>query len=684
MAQFMTGGGRRFIPGQAINVTGPGISSASTEALGRMGGFIAGEALQVQQQQTLELRQQQQERQQLFEASERQREALAVDQANDKIRDLHDELGNQLKSGQIAKDKAESQFIEQAKKITDEVVPTMRPQTQGLALQHIERTTMTLGNSMRRLVDGQARHEVTAGLQQQLENLQREYSADPAKATATAMALIEAQGPFTNLTPEQRGKLAQGWKEQTQFTAAFEAVSAGRSDRKALSAAEDMIGKLPDLDPQKRAQLMDRAQAYRLHLDQQDEMAAARRQREADAHLKRAEAAFNTYQTMADKGTLLDPAYTDQVIQLTRGTPYQQGVVAMARQAREMGGLAAQPIAAQQANLDAINAQIAQQGRSPALDKRKEQAEKVLSGSRGDLQKDPMRAGLERGVITELPPLDFSAGLPGLVQQVQARIPGQQRVSAWAGRPVSPLNSEEADNLGRMLSSLPPKDRANAVVMLQQVVGPQASQGLAAQINEKDAALGLAFGYATSQTTSNRYVSELIFLGQQAKKDGTSTKGAKQPELKASMWKARLAEELRDAYPAQDQADKVLQAAEMIAHGIAAEQHGELREADLQRTARLAAGGPIVELNGRKVAMPAGVDESSLQRRLRSISAQELGAQAPGGVVLAGGAPMAVADFIEALPGQQLVYAGPNRYAVLVGGRPVKNSQGQNITLKVN
>ena len=38
----------------------------------------------------------------------------------------------------------------------------------------------------------------------------------------------------------QRAKLAQGWKEQTQFTSAFEAISAGRNDRKALDRAEQM------------------------------------------------------------------------------------------------------------------------------------------------------------------------------------------------------------------------------------------------------------------------------------------------------------------------------------------------------------------------------------------------------------------------------------------------------------
>lgn len=676
MAQFMTGGGRRFIPGQAINVTGPGISSASTEALGRMGGFIAGEALQVQQQQTLELRQQQQERQQLFEASERQREALAVDQANDKIRDLHDELGNQLKSGQIAKDKVESQFIEQARKITDEVVPTMRPQTQGLALQHIERTTMTLGNSMRRLVDGQARHEVTAGLQQQLENLQREYSADPAKATATAMALIEAQGPFTNLTPEQRGKLAQGWKEQTQFTAAFEAVSAGRSDRKALSAAEDMIGKLPDLDPQKRAQLMDRAQAYRLHLDQQDELRAQRAQRAADAALKRAEAEFTTFQTLADKGGVLDPAYIDRVTRATAGTPFQAGVLMLAKQAVETGGFAAQPIEQQRAALQALDTQIAQQGRNPTLDKHREKLERVLRASESDLKADPLNAALQRGVITEVAPLNITAGVAGIVQQLGARSEQARVVETWAGGPVSPLLKSEADNLSGMLRSMPPEQRATALEALSRTMTPRQAQALAGQLDSSDKALSLALAYGASQTTFDRPVSELILRGQIALKEAKTVKLDDKAEEGLT---AQLDKELGGAIANPEQAQRVREAAKLIWAGKASEG----QRIDPANAMRLALGGSVVEHNGQKVVLPAGMDESALRQRLQSFTPDAFAGQLPDGKAYVRGQPVDAAQFVASLPGAQLRTLGKGRYGVISGGTFVTNARMQPIVVEV-
>ena len=66
--------------------------------------------------------------------------------------------------------------------------------------------------------------------------------------------------------------------------------------------------------------------------------------------------------------------------------------------------------------------------------------------------------------------------------------------------------------------------------------------------------------------------------------------------------------------------------------------------------------------------LPAGVDEDMLAKRLRSISAEELAKQAPEGQVRAGGVPMPVADFVKTLPGQQLMYAAPGKYVVIVSG----------------
>lgn len=677
MATFLPGGSqRRVIPGQAVNITGPGLSNATNEAVGRMGQVIEGQALDAIQTQRLQLEQQQRERQQLYDAAEKQRELIQIDKSTDALRDVHDEIGNQLRSGQIQPDQAEKAFTERATKIVGEALPQMRPQSQELARAHIDRVGMTLGNSVRKLADDQTRHNITAGMQTQLETLQREYRTDPQGATALAMQLIDTQGPLSSLGPEQRAKLAQGWKEQTQFTAAFDAISAGRDDRKALGEAEKFITTLPDLDPQKRAQLMDRAQTYRMRLDQQDELRAQRAQRLADAQLKRAEAAFTTFQTLADKGGVLDPAYVDQVTRETAGTPFQAGVTRLAKQAVETGGFAAQPIQQQRAALQALDTQIAQQGRNPALDKHREKLERVLRASEADVKADPLNAALQRGVITEVAPLSLAGGVAGMVQQLGARSEQARTVETWAGAPVSPLLKSEADNLAGMLRSMPADQRATALEVLSRTMTPRQAQALAGQLDGSDKALGLALAYGAAQTTFDRPVSELILRGQIALKEAKTVKLDDKAEEGLT---AQLDKAMGGAIANPEQAMRVREAAKLIWAGKAAEG----QRIDPANAMRLALGGDVADHNGAKVVLPAGMDEAALRQRLQSFTPDAFAGQLPDGKVYVRGQPMDAAQFVANLPGAQLRTLARGRFAVVSGGAVVTNARLQPVVVEV-
>jgi hypothetical protein len=631
------------------------------------------------------------------DASVRAASVSALASAHNQLDDLHDNITQGIVDGSVPKQDAASTYAEQSRKVVEGVPNTLPADQRNLIQAELGARVNQLGSSIGKAVVQRDRMDTTSSIGQALEALQRQYTSDPEGATKQAMDTVDLLGPDSTLTPDQQAKTKQAWKEHTQFTAGYSLVTAGRNSYGGLDKAEGVItDKLPDLDPQKRAELLNQIEVSRSRLDQKREMDAARAQREWERRMKNAESAYGVMQGMADKGTVLDQTYVDGVIAMTSGTPYQAGVVQLAKQAKDGAGFAAMPLAQQQHALDAVNTEIAQQGRTPELDARKNQLEKVYNGSLADFKRDPLRAGLERGVITDIPPLDFGGGLPGVVSQIQARLPGAQRVSMWAGQPVSPLTSDEADHLGQALSNLAPKDRATMVATIATSIGPQASQGLADQIDPKDKALGLAFGYAGTQTPGTppgffssakpgdgRFVSELILQGQKAKADGTSTKGEKVPGVKASQWQAKITTELGEAFPAQGQSTKIRDAAVLIAHAYAAEQSGDLSDDDLQRAVRTAAGGSVIDFNDRKVPLPAGMDESMLTRRLKGVSPQELHAQAPGGQVLVGGAPMPLADFTESLPGQQLMYAGPGRYAVIVKGRPVLNVNGQPILIGV-
>jgi len=176
------------------------------------------------------------------------------------------------------------------------------------------------------------------------------------------------------------------------------------------------------------------------------------------------------------------------------------------------------------------------------------------------------------------------------------------------------------------------------------------------------------------RTTEGRATATLIFKGEQVIKD----KAVKEDNAAVTGIRAKAAEAIGDAFAGEDRND-VLDAAVRIYYGA----QSEGQSIDAARAVRLAVGGNVLEHNGRKVVVPAGVDESALGRRLQSISVSEIESQS-GKTVRAAGVEIPVADFVKSIPGQQLIAIRPGKFAVVVGGRPVTNSQGKPIVIGVN
>lgn len=680
MATIPMGSGRRVMPGRAAMPQASGLeygvaSARALENLGQAGTQIA--SGMIAQKTSLDM-QEAQRQEQLAEAAQRQKDMLQLQQTEDKLRDAHDEFTNGIAQGTIPKDQAETLWTEKSSGIVSEAMPGFRQQSQDLVRRSLEVQGMRLGNGVRKAKEGKDRQDVTAGISQTLEYLQRQYKTDPAKAQTQAMQTLEQLGPFSNYSPEQLAKLGQSWKESTQYTTGFEAISAGKTDRKALQAAEQVVNGLPDLDPQKKAQLLDRAQSFRLHLDQQDELRAQRVQREQERRMNNAQAEFQTFQALADKGTVLDPAYIDRVSQATAGTPYQSGVIALAKQAKETGGLAAQPLNVQRQLLTEVDSLIAKKGRTPELDKRREQLQKVVTGSEQDMQRDPLRAGLERGVITSLPPLNLQGGVQGLVQQLGERVVQADRVKTWAGRPVSPLTAEESQSLGQMLKGLPVEQRASGIAMIAATMPPQQTQALAAQIDAQDRPLAIALALGASRTTFDRPTSELVLKGAQALKDKT----IKEEKTPVDGWKARINAATSAVFLNPQQAEMTSEAARYILAGKVAE-GASGSESDVKAAIRLAVGGTLEDRNGSRIVLPAGVERQAFDKRLKAYPAQELATQLPDGKVYVRGQPMELAQFLTSLPDAQLSTVGRGRYVVKAGGSLAANANAQPIVIEV-
>lgn len=435
------------------------------------------------------------------------------------------------------------------------------------------------------------------------------------------------------------------------------------------------------LDSDKRNTLVAKLDGYKTSLIQRQEAAASRAARQQEVVMRRAEAEFNTFQSLSDKGTILSPEYIERAYQMTAGTPYQAGIAALAQQAQETGGLASQPISRQREMLTEVDRMIAQRGRSPELDKRREQISKVLAASETDVKREGIRAGLERGVVTDVTPIDISSP-EAISSSIVQRMQQADMVSAWNGRPVSPLDATESDQLRDMLTRLPAAQRSQAIATISQTVGPKYSQAIAQQLDEKDRPLALAFASAGTMTSAGRYTSELILKGAAAAKDGLNIRNAF--GVAKNDVKAQIAEQI-NTIPMVDEraAQSVKDAAYYITLSMAQEE-GSVSGSDIDRAIRLAIGGNVIDRNGKNLPIPANMDGGEFEKRLSAITANDIARQAPGGKVRAAGVEIDANTFAASLPGQELSPVSPGRYMVMVGGRPVVNAKGTPIIVKVD
>lgn len=533
----------------------------------------------------------------------------------------------------------------------------------------------------------------------------RTVMADPSQfpqLLASRLAVVNT----LSLPADRKGKIAEITRERMANDAAAGIVD--RTPERFLSMAGMAGGKtgkdgqpLP-VDPAKAAaavkndpllqhmkpedlqRQVERATVLSTQREALRQAAADRAARQAEIETQRidneAAQAWNILSARARDGVLTDPVADRPLFDAMSKRPvYSREYAKLAARVPEGNAVAQLPLDTQRKQLDGLYAARNTNGTSIDLESRIKQREKVLSSAERDYKIDPLRAGAERGLIAAVAPLD-STNIDTMIQSIGPRVQQAGVIATRTGVQVSPFTPDEAHKVKNELDALAPAQRSAKVAALSERMGPQAAQGLAAQLDDKDKALALALASGSTQTTNGRYLSELILKGAQAKKDGTSTKGAKAPELKSSQWQANITSQLEGLYPAQTLTDRTRDAAVFIAHGIAAEQGGELSSRDLERAASMAVGGRIVEHNAKRIPLPSWADGDALAKRLKSVSPDEIKAQS-GDTVRAGGVAVPVADFVKSLPGAQLMLAGSWRYAVIVNGRPVTNDKGVPVTI---
>lgn len=369
----------------------------------------------------------------------------------------------------------------------------------------------------------------------------------------------------------------------------------------------------------------------------------ARREADGDRRLRNAEAMIGGVRDVLMAGKRLSPEYSQAAAAAVAGTPYEKALGEMLKGSAERTSFALQPLKVQEQALLAEHAQ-ANQGADPKRLKRIAEAQQVHDQQVKDFGADPLVAGVEYGLIDRPAPLDTSSWA-GVVDGMRRRMPQAQAVESHVGKPVSPLTRDEAGAVSAMLASMPPRDRAQAVAVASQVLGPAQAGALAQQFEKitnggalPERAVGYAFAMQDGKTTAGRLRSELVLKGADAMRTGTSTK-VENPVfgVPPARWAGVLSSQL-EGFPDQAVRQQITEAATLIAHGIASEQGGKLGRDDLDRALRLAVGGTLVPRgvpitsDGKRttalIPLPAGKTEDDLDAAIEAMTPQTLAAGA--------------------------------------------------------
>jgi hypothetical protein len=660
------------------NAYGAGVGQAVTRA-GAIGMEIAGqdiaqanaEAKQLAREQAAEAirlqREQEQEAKQLAREAQRTKTTVAVGTARTGLKLLEVEVSRDLEEGKLTLDELPSQWESRSKRIVEDA-------GQGVDAAHRPLYAASMVDEMgsgqialSKLTVQHNRKQILANGTNFQEQLQRYAALGPKEADEAITnfrAFWTATAPSAGEDAATAGRRVQAFAEGVRSNQAVVLVN---TDPAAALKALKNPQYLPELDPNQRTTLINNADAAVLRNQQRGAL-------QAEASARALEKELNAVVEVHKAGKFLTAQSASQMERKFRNTPYEAVFKSLMVDAPANTAFVAQPIPAQAQALIDMQARMNTQGVNPKQDlKAYEQMDTAHKEAIKEINEDPYKAALERGVLPSLAPL--SLDLKQLPGQLAARAEQANTVSRWAGQEVSIFRPVEATKISNVLQAMPPKDRSGAIAGITREMTPGQRVAFAKQIATHDRATELAIGMSTNYTSGNRYASEIMLVGNQTLKDKAIS-----PENDAvSGIRARVAAEIGETLSGKTRQD-VIDAAIYMYYGMKKEgiNGGE------RRAVELAIGGKLADLNGRRIPLPAGLSLDTFKDRLAATSAPELQKQSPDGAVYGPDMrPVPVAEFLTELPRSQLLPVGNGRYNVRHGAGVAVNKAGKPIVIEV-
>jgi hypothetical protein len=663
MPQFLPQAERRPVPGQAIPVTGPGVSNAPNEAFGRMGQAVEGLALDAITQQTAEQRR----LEQAAEDANKARGLAAMGTAKVRLHDSMRSLSDRILRGDVDGVAALSEWNDTQSQITGELTKELPGHIAERVGTQIKLDASELASTgIGRAVETRQREVTRADLSTSLEGFERDALTDRTKAVTLAGAAITTLGASAGYGPDDQQRLLQTFKEKTAANMAEQRLLASSRNPAALDAFEQQLRgeDFTDLSPNQREHFEVRIENKRAALQHAAEVQQRRLEAARNRRLTEAEHAVRAVESIVDGGGIADDATLAKAQAAATGTPWADVLKSTVQQAASRSAFGSLSPAQQDQALLQLRAQLNQTGANPHQMKQLQQFESIRNRTREQVDRDPLAWGVQSRLLPSVDPLPLGS-LPDLVQGLTVRTSQAATVSAQLQRPVSPLLASEAQQLGDVLGRLPADQKKGWLRGLAGVLPPDQQRALAGQLKDQDGALALAMHAGSLPKTANGDPMDLILRGHDAvasgriKKDDELTRGERMKlsrELDAVPWATPKA---RDA---------AIDAASLIMDGLRDQRStGTASSSDRRKAVLLALGGEIVDHGDGKTVAPPGWTENRFRSALRKITAEDIARQAPGGLSLNGQA-LTPDALVKALPSARMVPLGPSRYALDLGG----------------
>ena len=441
-------------------------------------------------------------------------------------------------------------------------------------------------------------------------------------------------------------------------------------------AAEAVKGNplLSNMRPDQLQALTERATMLVVTRQAQQDAEAERARARAEAAANKAEReagrAYTLMRDMVLDGRKIDPANPENRMllrQMQQVPAYAQAFTSMANDAQANAAAATLPIAAQQAQLNALYAQRNVSGASPGLEEEIKRRERVLTSAQTDYKEDPLSAAASRGVIQALAPLDMSTP-QSMATGLAARVQQADLVAQKVGRFVSPFTAAEARKFADDMAKMSTTEKEQRLGALAQTIGVERMVPTMAQISKDNVRLAVAGGMVGSMTTAGRSVARNILDGDAILKANQF----KMPEHAKLL--AAFQKQVGDALPTIESRQAAMDAAQAIYAKLRVEDgHAADREFDgaAWSSAVSQVTGGVVNWNGQKILRAKyGASEADTKALLRRVDAAQI--KGWGGV-----AGMSDEEAAQYVSEAALESMSVGRYRVKAGASILQRKDGQ-------